>query len=98
MADLIKELGLEKFTEEEKNQVMVQLADSLLRRLLLRVYEKLNKEDQAEFNQLAESGSATEINKFLEDKVPGLSQIRDEEWDGLIREMKDFLKIGKQAR
>ena len=33
--DLIKELGLENFTEEEKNEVLVQLTDSLLKRLML---------------------------------------------------------------
>ena len=95
MTDLIKELGLEKFTEEEKNQVLIQVTDSLLKRLLLRVYDKLGIADQKEFDRLGEAKDFEKINKFLSEKIPDLDQVRDEELSGLIEEMKDFLKTVK---
>lgn len=94
--DVIKELGLEHLTQEEKDQVLVQLTDSLLKRLILRVYDKLAPEGQKEFDALAESGDGEKINDFLRKKVPDLDEIRDEELEGLKAELADFLAAVKK--
>lgn len=93
--DLNKELGLENFTEEEKNEVLAQLTDSLLKRLMARVYGNLSAEDQKAFEKLADSKDQFAIEKFLSEKVPNLDQIRNDELKGLIEEMKDFMKTAK---
>lgn len=93
--DLVKELNLDKFTEEEKNEVLTQLVDSLLKRLILRVYDKLNESDQKEFDELSKNGNVEKINEFLASKIPDLDQIREEELKGLVEEMKDFIQVGK---
>ncbi len=91
MRDLIKELGLGGLTQEERDQIIVQLTDSLLKRMILRVYDKLGEADQKEFDRITAEGDAAKINSFLEKKIPDLNEIRDGELDELIVEMKDFL-------
>ena len=93
--DLVKELNLDKFTEEEKNEVLAQLADSLLKRLMLRVYDKLNEGDQQELDKLTKGGNVEKVNEFLTSKVPDLEQIKEDEMRGLVEEMKDFLQTSK---
>ncbi len=97
MRDLIKELGLgENLTQEDKDAIMVQLADSLLKRLVLRVYDRLNEKDQEEFDKLTEEGDAEKINSFLENKIPDLDEMRDGIVDELVAEMRDFMAAAKK--
>lgn len=93
--DLTKELGLENFTEEEKSELLAQFTDSLLKRLVVRVYSKLKREEQAEFDRLAESGDSEKINSFLAEKIPDMTQVRDEEVSALLAEMKEFIGTAK---
>lgn len=93
--DLIKELGLENYTEEEKNEVLVQFTDSLLKRLMARVYGNLNPSDQMEFQKLADAKDQPGIERFLAAKISDLDQIREEEVRGLVEEMADFMKAAK---
>jgi DNA-binding MarR family transcriptional regulator len=89
--DIVKELNLDSFTEEEKNEILVQLTDSLLKRLFLRVQDNLNEQDRKELEQLSEKKDQQKIEEFLREKIPNLDQIRDEELRGLVEEMRDFI-------
>ncbi len=93
--DLIKELGLEDFSEEEKNEILVQFTDSLLKRLMARVYANLNAADQKEFRRLSDSKDQAGVEKFFSEKVPGLDRIRDEELKNLTEEAREFMKTAK---
>ena len=93
--DLVQELNLQDFTEEEKNQVLAQFADSLLKRLILRVYDKFSAEEQQEFDRLANGDDSEKVNQFLSEKIPDLDEIRNEEMKGLVEEMKSFIQAGK---
>lgn len=95
--DLIQELNLKDFTEEEKNDLLVQFTDSLLKRLVVRVYDKLSSEDQQELDKLTAAGDQEKINQFLSAKVPDLDEIRDQEVSELKEEMKDFLSAAKKS-
>ena len=89
--NIIKELGLDTASEEEKNQILVKVTDSLLKRLLVRAYEVLNETDRAEFERLTTAGDQAAIEVFLKTKLPNLDQVRDEEMQNLIAEMKTFI-------
>lgn len=93
--DLAQELNLQDFTEEEKNQVLAQFTDSLLKRLILRVYGHFSKEEQEEFDRLADDGNSERVNQFLAEKFPDLDEIRNEEMRGLVEEMKAFIQASK---
>ena len=96
MDDITKELDLKDLTEEDRQKILVQVTDSLLKRLIIRVYDKLTEADQKEFDKLAEMGNAEKVDEFLRTKVPDLDEIRDEELEGLISEMKDLLATAKK--
>ncbi len=91
MDDIITQLGLESLSQEEQNEILSQFTDSLLKRLVVRVYDRLNDQDQATFDQVTESGDQAQVESFLKTKIPNLEEIREEETSGLIQEMKDFL-------
>ncbi len=90
--DLIKEMGLENFTAEEKNEILVQFTDSLLKRLMARVYGNLSDADRREFERLADAKDRAGIDRLLAGKISDLDQIKEEELRGLVEEMKDFMK------
>ncbi len=95
MADIITELNLENLSSEEKSEVLSQFTESLLKRLVVRVYNHLDTEDQAVFDKLTEGGNQVQIDEFLKSKIPNLEEIRKEETDGLIEEMKEFMSSAK---
>ena len=88
--DLVKELKLENFSEEEKNRILAKFGESLVKRLVLRVYDKLNTSEQEEFDSVVKKGDAMEINEFLSDKIPDFEDIRDEEVKGLVESIQQF--------
>jgi len=91
MEDLITKLGLEHLSTEDKDKILVQIADSLSQRLVVRVYDRLLEPDREIFDKLTEQGTPDEINSFLTEKIPDLDEIRDEEVEGIIEELDDFL-------
>lgn len=96
MDDISKELGLENLTEAERQTILIQFTESLLKRLILKIHDKLNEADQKEFQKLAESGDAAKVDEFLRGKIPDLDEIRNEELESLVREMKDFVASAKK--
>ncbi|TSC82883.1 MAG: hypothetical protein G01um101420_65 [Parcubacteria group bacterium Gr01-1014_20] len=96
MNDITKELDLENLNEEDKSKILIQITDSLLKRLVIRVYDRLTAEDQKEFDKLVEIGNAAKVDEFLRAKVSDLDEVRNEEMEGLVREMKDFLAAAKK--
>lgn len=96
MPDLIKDLQLDTLTQEEKSQVLIKITDSLLKRLIIRVYDHLTEKEQAEFDKLTSGGDSQKIDEFLKTKIPDFEKIRQEELDGLIVEMKDFLASARK--
>ncbi len=79
MRNIFEELKLEGLTQEQKDQILVQLTDSLLKRLVLRVYDKLTDKEQEEFDKLTDEGDAEKINSFLEKKIPEFEEIKNAE-------------------
>jgi hypothetical protein len=91
--DLDKKIApvLKNLTEEEKKEVLVQAADSLAKRLIVRVYDHLAESDQTAFDEISETGDPEKIEEFLKLKVPNLESIRDEELETLLQEMREFI-------
>jgi hypothetical protein len=96
--DLDKKIApvLKNLTEEEKKEVLVQAADSLAKRLIVRVYDHLVESDQVAFDEISETGDPEKIEEFLKLKVPNLESIRDEELDILLQEMREFIGGGEE--
>lgn len=82
---------LASLSEDEKKEVIAQIGESLMKRLIIRIYDHLNETDQKIFDELNETADPEKINEFFKLKVPDLESIRDEELETLISEMKEFI-------
>ena len=98
MDDLIKKLGLENATTEEKNKILVQLTESLFKRLMARVYQNLDEEKKTELERLVSAGDEKRLNDFLLLHIPNLDQIRQEELDNLVAELENFKKVADEGK
>lgn len=96
MEEITKELGLENLNEEDRQKILIQFTESILKRLILKIHDRLGEADQKEFQKLAESGDAAKVDEFLRSKIPDLDEIRNEELENLIKETKDFLAAAKK--
>lgn len=96
MDEISKELGLENLNEADRQKILIQFTESLLKRLILKIHNRLGEADQKEFEKLAGAGDAAKVDEFLRGKIPDLDEVRNEELDNLIKEMKDFLASAKK--
>ncbi|MBI1960917.1 MAG: hypothetical protein HYS43_01450 [Candidatus Liptonbacteria bacterium] len=90
MNDIIKKLGLETATAEEKQKVLTQLTESLLKRLMARIYQHLTDEQKGELERLVAAGDEKRLNDFLLLHIPNLDHVREEELNNLVAELESF--------
>jgi|GEM_PF-718073 len=82
---LISELGLDNLPEDEKNDMIVKLAEALQNRLTVRLLASLSEDEKQEFDDIAGKGDDEAIGKYLSEKVPNVDFIAKEEFE-LFRE------------
>lgn len=83
--DLIKELGLEHLSDEEKNKFRQDYAKLLEEKIASRIMDELPEEKVKELEALISSGKNEESNQYIVDNVPDIDMIAKEEFDGLKR-------------
>ena len=88
---LNKELGLENLSQEEKEKIIARFGESLLKRIILRIYQFLSEQDRKDLEAF-QNGGEEKINKFLTEKVSDLEKIREEELKLLLNDFKEFIK------
>lgn len=91
---LNKELGLENLSQEEKEKIIVRFGESLLKRIIFRIFQLLSEQDRKTLEGL-QGGDEEKINKFLTEKIPDLEKIREEESMALMNDFKEFVKETK---
>ena len=91
---LNKELGLENLSQEEKEKIIARFGESLLKRIIFRIFQLLSEQDRKTLEAL-QGGDEEKINKFLSEKVPDLEKIREEESVELMNDFKGFIKETK---
>ena len=91
---LNKELGLENLSQEEKEKIITRFGESLLKRIIFRVFQLLSEQDRKSLEAL-QGGDEEKINKFLTEKIPNLEKIREEELMSLMDDFKEFIKETK---
>lgn len=90
---ILDELGLGDLPQEQKDQLLNQMIDSLNTRILNRVSNVLTDEDVDNLEKLSEQDPTGDLaNQFLAAKVPNFNAIALEETDRFKREMKDSLE------
>lgn len=67
--DIFKVLKLENLSEEEKNNLKEKMQDTVMGRIMARIMDKLNVEDQKQFETLLNTDNNTEVEKFIDSKM-----------------------------
>lgn len=85
----LKELGLDKFSEEDKDAMLKRISQSLELRVGMRMARLLKEEQLKEFEELTKSGKDAEAAEWLKQYVPNYQEIATEELDKLKAEVKE---------
>jgi len=86
-ADLIKELGIDQLEPSKQEEVLTAMTEAVLKRLTIRVLEKLPESDRADFEKISQSQDAEKMTNFLKDKIPDFEEIAAQEIADFKKEM-----------
>lgn len=76
---LIKELSIENLPEEAQNEIVSKLGEVILKSLTIAIFEKLSDEVRAKFEKVTEKGDYALVQEFLEEHVPDLHILMEQE-------------------
>lgn len=65
-----KELGLDKFPETIKGEIISRLGENCLKRATLAILEKLTPEERARFEEIAVTGDYQKSHEYASSKIP----------------------------
>lgn len=78
-AILLGELHIEDLPEEEQDEIISKLGDSILKSLTLKILEQLSQENRKEFEMVSASGDDDRIHEFLKTAVPDMHTLMEKE-------------------
>lgn len=87
---LIKELGIGELPEEAQEEIVTKLGDVILKSLTVAIFEKLSNDARIEFERISEKGDHVLIQEFLEENIPDLHALMEEE---VKRTLQNFAEI-----
>jgi hypothetical protein len=71
--------GLGEFSEEQKQQIAMKLAELVQQRLAIRLADELDDEQAENFSKLIDSGQEEQAFKYLETAYPGYADAMAQE-------------------
>lgn len=95
--NIIKELGLDKLSEKEQEEVLLNIGRIIFQSVLIRTMEELSDKDKNEFEKILSEKQNDEgaILGFLQSKLPNLNDIVNEEVAKFKQESVGFMKTVK---
>jgi hypothetical protein len=86
---LIAELGLEGLPQDKQEELMSQMTEALIERILMRAMESLSDADRESFGKLIDDNANPEVmENFLTEKIPGYGKMVEK----IIGEFKEEMK------
>lgn len=76
---LIKELGIEGLPEEAQDEIVAKLGEVILKSLTVSIFEKIPNEARVDFERIAADNDSERIQSFLNDHIPNLHELMEEE-------------------
>ncbi len=77
--NIIKELGIDQLPPEKQQEVLAAMTEAVLKRLTVRVLEKLPPEARPEFEKVCKTQDPEKITQFLNEKVPDFEKVAAKE-------------------
>lgn len=87
---LLIELGVEDAAPEVQKEVVTTFTETLLTKMLARVFELLSPEQQNEFVALQEAGDEEKLNSFLQENIANLEKVMAEVRESALAEFRDI--------
>jgi len=84
---MIKVLGLGGLSKEKQYEIIEEMSEIISDRVLLKVMDKISKDDAIKVNKMIESNDLSGVDEFLDSKVPDFSNILQEELNIFKEEM-----------
>jgi hypothetical protein len=93
---LITDLGLDDLGQEEKDELIQKLAETLQNRLFSTVMQELTDEEKDELNRLSEDSNNERINEYIKEHVPDLEIITGQVYEDFKKDLLDSnWKVGE---
>jgi len=73
--NIIQELGLQDLPEDTQAEILAQMGEVVLKRVLVNSLEQLSENDLKEFEKIQETATPEEIEEFFNSKIPGYEQM-----------------------
>lgn len=86
---LLQELGLDKFSEADKNAMLKRIYEGLELRIGMRIARLVSEDQLKSFEELTKNGKDAEAAEWLKQHVPNYQEIASEELDKLKEEVKE---------
>lgn len=90
--DIIKELGLENLTVEKQTELIDRMSETVYKRILLRLVDRLTDEEAKEINHLLDKEDFEKADEYIRDKAPDFVEILKQEVEKFQEQMIEPLK------
>lgn len=92
--NIIKDLGIENLPEKEQEEILLSIGRIIFQSVLIRVMDELTEKEKDKFEKILTEKQNDEkaILGFLQEKVPNLNEIVNEEVAKFKQESVDFMK------
>ncbi len=92
---LVKELGLEGIPEEAQDEIVKKVGESVLKSLASTIFERIPNDVREEFTRISASNDKPRIQDFLEEHVPDLHILMEEEVRKALRGFAETKEVAK---
>lgn len=82
---LIAELGIAELPDEAQDEIVGKLGEVILKSLTVAIFDKLSNEARTKFEKISEKGDHALIQEFLEENVPNMHSLMEEEVKKTLR-------------
>ena len=90
--NIISLLGIESLPEEEKVVIVEKFTTLVQKRLVVRIFDGLDKARQGEFAALLEKEDQAGVQRFLDQNVPTMPELLESEINLIKQELSEWLE------
>lgn len=76
---LINELGIGELPDEAQDEIVGKLGEVILKSLTVAIFDKLSNDARVEFEKISAKGDHALIQEFLEENIPDMHSLMEEE-------------------
>lgn len=90
--NLLVELGVEDAAPEVQEEAITIFTETLLKNMLIRVFDMLPAEKQSEFTILQESGDSEKVESFLKENIADFDKVMAEVAESAKEEFRNIVE------